>query len=197
MSLFCISFSQLGIQLTYKLIYFHESCHSFEPFKIMHCLQSYCVSLWSSHAAKSLVMPLDVQRKKEFYPCSQKNLCVSTLRQSYGYFIYNIPEFGSKVLCHRCGIHHGPPSTRLFLLTSTHHLGNSLRNKFSILRSIYLSDIFSHFQHRFTSLSLDQNIPLGVRHQNIYSHLVDCTRVPWESLTSMVIPLTLVNDSHH
>ena len=35
------------------------------------------------------------------------------------------------------------------------------------------------------------------RHQDIYSHLVDCTRVPWESLTSMMISLALVNSSHH
>ena len=28
-------------------------------------------------------------------------------------------------------------------------------------------------------------------------HLVDCTRVPWESLTLMVISLALVNGSHH
>ena len=38
-----------------------------------------------------------------------------------------------RVLCCRCGIHHGPPSTRLFLSTSAHHSGNSLRNKFSTL----------------------------------------------------------------
>ena len=33
------------------------------------------------------------------------------------------------VLCRRCGIHHGPPSTRLFLSTPAHHLWISLRNK--------------------------------------------------------------------
>ena len=31
----------------------------------------------------------------------------------------------------------------------------------------------------------------------MYSHSVDCTRVPWESFTSMVISLALVNGSHH
>ena len=31
----------------------------------------------------------------------------------------------------------------------------------------------------------------------IYSHSLECTRVPWESLTSMVISLTLVNGLHH
>ena len=34
-----------------------------------------------------------------------------------------------QVLCHRCGIHHGPPSMRLFLSTLDHHPRISLRNK--------------------------------------------------------------------
>ena len=63
MALVYISFSQLGIQLTNKSIHFHESCHSFESFKRMHCSLSHCVSVWSSHAAKSFVMPPNVQRK--------------------------------------------------------------------------------------------------------------------------------------
>ena len=70
MALVCISFSQLGIQLTYKSIHFHESCHSFESFKRMHCPLSYCVSIWSSRAVKSFVMPPNVQRKKEVHPYS-------------------------------------------------------------------------------------------------------------------------------
>ena len=45
MEIVCISFSQLGIQRTYKLIHFHESYHSFESFKRMHCPLSYCVSI--------------------------------------------------------------------------------------------------------------------------------------------------------
>ena len=56
---------------------------------------------------------------------------------------------------------------------------------------------FLSFDNRFTSLTFDRNIPLGVRHQKIYSHSVDCTRIPWESLTSMVISLALINSSHH
>ena len=50
----------------------------------------------------------------------------------------------------RCWIHHGPPSTRLFLSNSTHHPGISLRNKFSTLRSVCLNDRFSCSRHRFT-----------------------------------------------
>ena len=46
-------------------------------------------------------------------------------------------------------------------------------------------------------MTFGQEIQLSVRHQNIYSHLVDCTRVPWESLKLMVISLALVNSSHH
>jgi hypothetical protein len=44
----------------------------------------------------------------------------------------------------------------------------------------------------FTSLTPDRNIPSDVRHQLIYSHSMDCTMVPWESLTLMVISLALV-----
>ena len=61
-----------------------------------------------------------------------------------------------QVLCHRCGIHYVPPSMRLFLLSSTHHTGISLRYKFSTFRSVCLNDIFSCSQHRFTSLTFDR-----------------------------------------
>ena len=71
------------------------------------------------------------------------------------------------------------------------------KQKLSTLTSVCLNDRFSCSRHRFTSLTFDQKIPLGVRHRIFYSHSVDCTRVPWESLTLMVISLTLVNGSHH
>ena len=73
----------------------------------------------------------------------------------------------------------------------------SQKQKFSTLKSVCLNDRFSCSQHRFTSLTFDRQNRLGVRHQDIYSHLVDGTRVPWESLTLMVISLALVNGSHH
>ena len=72
-----------------------------------------------------------------------------------------------------------------------------LETIFSTLRSVCLNDRFSCSRHRFTSLTFDRQNRLGVRHQDIYSHSVDCTRVPWESLTLMVISLALVNGSHH
>jgi hypothetical protein len=55
---------------------------------------------------------------------------------------------------------------------------------------------FFSFDSGFTSLTPDRKIPSSVRLQLIYSHLMDCTTVPWESLTSMVISLTLVNGLH-
>ena len=73
----------------------------------------------------------------------------------------------------------------------------SQKQKLSTLRFVCLNDRFSHSRHRFTSLTFDQQNRLGVQHQDIYSHSVDGTRVPWESLTSMVISLALVNGSHH
>ena len=102
-----------------------------------------------------------------------------------------------QVLCHCYGIHHGPPSARLFLSTSTHHLGISLRN-IVVPSNVYaLMAYFLAFNNRFTSYKFDRNIQSSVRHQIIYSHSGDCTRLPWESLTSMVISLALINGSHH
>ena len=65
------------------------------------------------------------------------------------------------------------------------------------MRSVCLNHRFSLSRHRFTSLTFDRQSRLGVRHQDIYSHSADSTRVPWESLTLMVISLALVNGSHH
>jgi hypothetical protein len=52
---------------------------------------------------------------------------------------------------------------------------------------------FLAFESGFTSLTLDRKILSTVRLQLIHSHSMDCTRVPWGSLTSMVISLVLVN----
>ena len=55
-----------------------------------------------------------------------------------------------------------------------------------------LNGKFLAFDSGFTSLTPDRKILSGVRHQIIYSQSMDCTIVPWESLTSMVISLALV-----
>ena len=94
MALVCISFSQLGIQLVSESIHFHESCHSFES-----CPLSHCVSPRQVNAAKSLVMPPDVQSEVMliFYTYSQnKFLHQLLLSQSYGYIILKITEFCSE-----------------------------------------------------------------------------------------------------
>jgi hypothetical protein len=52
---------------------------------------------------------------------------------------------------------------------------------------------FLSFDSGFSLLTPDREIPSSVRLQLIDSHSLDCTRVPWESLTLMVISLTLVN----
>jgi hypothetical protein len=56
---------------------------------------------------------------------------------------------------------------------------------------------FLAFDNGFSLLTSDREISLSVRLQLINSHSLDCTRVPWESLTLMVISLALVNGSHH
>jgi hypothetical protein len=77
--------------------------------------------------------------------------------------------------------------------TSSHYPESRLRNYF-IPWSLHASMAgFLAFDSGFTSLTPDQKIPSDVRHQLIYSHSMDCTMVPWESLTSMVISLALVN----
>jgi hypothetical protein len=52
------------------------------------------------------------------------------------------------------------------------------------------------FDSGFSLSTLDQEISLSVRPQLIDSHSLDCTSVPWESLTLMVISLALVNGIH-
>jgi hypothetical protein len=52
---------------------------------------------------------------------------------------------------------------------------------------------FLAFDSGFSLLTPDREIPPSVQVQLINSHSLDCTRVPWESLTLMVISLTLVN----
>ena len=132
MALVCISLSQLGIQLVSELIHFHESCHSFESFKefIVHYRIMSWYPLGQFNAAKYSVMPPNVQREfmLRVYLYSQNILCVSTF-DSFLWLHHtknSITLF--QVSCHQCGIHHGPPSTRLFLSTSAHHPGISLRN---------------------------------------------------------------------
>jgi hypothetical protein len=64
---------------------------------------------------------------------------------------------------------------------------------FSTLKLACLNRKFLAFDSGFTSLTPDRGIPSSVRHQLIYSKSMDCTIVPWESLTLMVISLALVN----
>jgi hypothetical protein len=80
--------------------------------------------------------------------------------------------------------------------TSAHYLESKIRNHL-VPWSLHASKaIFLAFDSGFTSLTSDREIPSGVRHQLIYSQWMDCTIVPWESLTLMVISLTLVNGIH-
>jgi hypothetical protein len=52
---------------------------------------------------------------------------------------------------------------------------------------------FLTFDSVFSLLTPDREFSLNVLPQLIYSHSVDRTSVPWESLISMVISLALVN----
>ena len=132
MALVCFSFSQLGIHLVSESIHFHESCHSFESLKycIVHCRIVFCL-------VKSMlpsIRPYCLMFKREtilrVYTCSQNNLFESVTFELvlWLHYLQNSRTL-FRVSCRLCGIHHGPPSTRLFLSTSSHHPGISLRNK--------------------------------------------------------------------
>ena len=120
-------------------------------FQRMHCLMPYCVPPCQVNAAKSFVVFLDVQRDFWKFTYATKTTFESVLWLIY---LQHSKNF-FWVSCHRCGTHHGPPSMRLFLSTSAHHPGISLRNKFSNLRSVCLNDRLSCSRHRITSLTFD------------------------------------------
>ena len=136
MSLVCISFSQLGIQLVSQSIHFHDSCHSFQSFK--ECIVCLFIMSWCPsglvNATKSSVIPPDVQREVEKFTSAVKTTFVSVLFESV-LSLHHLQHSRTlfQVSCRRCAIHHGPPSTRLFMSTSSHHLGISIRNKVQYL----------------------------------------------------------------
>jgi hypothetical protein len=86
--------------------------------------------------------------------------------------------------------------TSLFLSTSTHYPGIRLRNLL-VPWNLHASMAgFLTFGSGFSLSTPDREIPSSVRPQLINSHSLDCTSVPWESLTLMVISLALVNGIH-
>ena len=151
MALIFISFSRLGISLVSELIHFHESCHSFESFKecIVHCRIVF--HLIESMLPSILSCLLMFKAKFESLPIQVKTTFMSVPFELVLWLHY-LQHFRSlfQVSCHWCGIHHVPPSTRLFLSTSAHHPRNSFRNKFSTLISACLNEKYSLSQHRFT-----------------------------------------------
>ena len=152
MALVCISFSQLVIQLASKSIHFHESCHSFECFKRRHCPMLDCVSSSLSRCCQVFCLATQCSKGSWKFTYAIEIAFVSVTFELVlwlHYLQYSRTLFW--VSCRRCGIHHGPPSTRLFLSTSYHHLGISLRNKKIVPWDLYASmtypltfDIGSH-----------------------------------------------------
>jgi hypothetical protein len=84
----------------------------------------------------------------------------------------------------------------LFLSTSTHYPGIRLRNQLVPWNFHASMAGFLTFDNGFSLLTPDQEIISSVQPQLIDSHSLDCTRVPWGSLTLMMISLTLVNGIH-
>ena len=165
------------------MIHFLESCQSFESFKRMHCPLLHYVSVPSSHAAKSFCRVAWCSKKiwRSFTSVVYTFFVSVSLSQSYGYYIHIIPELCSEFRVVDVGL-------IMALLRWDYSRWHQLiiweivlETIFSTLISVCLIDKFSCSRHRFTSLTFDQYNRLGVRHQDIYSHIVDCTRVPWES----------------
>ena len=78
-------------------------------------------------------------------------------------------------------------------LTPTHYPETKLKY-YLVPWDLHASMVsFLTFDSGFSSLTSDREISSNVWPQIIYSHSVDCTSVPWDSLTLMVISLTLVN----
>ena len=65
---------------------------------------------------------------KNFYLYSLHSLCVSIFESVLWLLHSHHSRTMFWVSCCRCGTHHGPPSMILPPSTSTHHLGNTLRN---------------------------------------------------------------------
>ena len=84
----------------------------------------------------------------------------------------------------------------LFLSTLTHYQGFRLGNQL-VPWNLHASMAgFLTLDNGFLLLTPDREILPSVQLQLIYSHSLDCTRVPWDSLTLMVISLELVNSIH-
>ena len=117
-------------------------------------------------------------------PCVQSNL-KNTMFHSQNMLL---------ISCHWWGIHQGPPVMSFVPSISTHYPESRLRN-YLVPWSLHASMAgFLAFDSGFTSLTPDRKIPLDVRLQLIYSHSLECTMVPWESLLSLVIYLEVFND---
>ena len=146
-------FSQLDIQLISVTIHFHESCQSFESFKIMHCPLSHCVSVLSSHAAKSLCHAARCSKEIwRIFTSAVYTVFVSvSLIQSYGYYIHIIPELCSEFHVINVGL------IMALLRRDYSHWQQLIIEEivvetiFSTLISVFLKDRFSQLRHRFTS----------------------------------------------
>ena len=88
---------------------------------------------------------------KKFFLYSQNSPCVSTFESVLWLLHSHHSRTMFRVLCHRCGTHHGPPSMRLFPSALAHHPGTSLRNKnlvpwdlYALMKYALALDIGSH-----------------------------------------------------
>ena len=163
-------------------------------------LQGHILSRLWVNAAKSLVVSFICSREVHPKPLlSWPPVVVHSLRvdlpsvqSNLHHTLFHLQNL-LLILCHWWGIHWGPPVTSFVPLTPAHYLETRLRNSLVPWNLHASMASFLTFDSGFTSLIPDQKISSNVRLQLTHSHSMDCTTVPWESLTSMVISLALIN----
>ena len=150
--------SQLGIYLIFMTIHFHDSCHSFESLKRMHCPLSHCVSVPFSHASKSFCRAAWCSKGiwRSFTSAVYTTFVSVFLSQSYGYYIHIIRELCSDF----CVVDLGLIMALLRWDYSRQHQliiqEIALEKIFSTFIYVSLNDRFSRSWHRFTSLTFDR-----------------------------------------
>ena len=174
-----------SICLSFDLLQGHSLCH-----------------LWVN-ATKSLVVSFICSREVHLKPLlSRPSAVVHSLRvglpcvqSNLHHTLFHLQNM-LLISCNWWGIHQGPPVTSLVPSTPTHYPETRLRN-YLVPWNLHASIVgFLTSDSGFSSLTPDREITLNVRPQLIYWHSLDCTSAPWDSLTLMVISLTLVNGIH-
>ena len=110
------------------------------------------------------------------------------------FLIYH--HYLSPISCHLWGTHHFPPLTSLFMSTTAYHPGLKLRtypipwNSHASMMGILI------FDSGFYTIDPCWEIPWLFDFNSFIHILLECTTIPWESSSLLVISLTLAKSIH-